>query len=70
MDKKALIKAVALTGGQAALARRLNVSQPLVWYWVHKAKTIPIEVVGSIEKITEGAVTRADLRPDIFGDLS
>lgn len=67
MSKKALQKAVALTGGQAALARRLNVSQPLVWYWVHKAKVVPIEVVASIEEITDGAVTRADLRPDVFG---
>lgn len=63
---EALKQAIAEAGGQTALARLLNVDQAHVWYWLHKAKRIPVERAIQIEQATGGKVTRHDLRPDIF----
>jgi len=69
---KALNEAVKLAGGQAALARamqnrgRINVRQQHIWKWLQKGR-VPAEYAMTIEGITGGAVTRYDLRPDVFG---
>ncbi|WP_342643473.1 transcriptional regulator [Rhodoligotrophos ferricapiens] len=62
-----LIKAINQAGGQKALADRIGTTQSMVWYWLMRAKKgVPPEVAIRIERATEGAVSRADLRPDIF----
>lgn len=66
METKALSTAISVVGGQSALARALEVSQPNVWYWLHKAKAVPAEHVLAIERATGGKVTRHDLRPDLY----
>jgi DNA-binding transcriptional regulator YdaS (Cro superfamily) len=67
MNETAIEKAVRLLGGQTETARRLGIKQQLVWYWVNKSgKCSPTHAVG-IEKLTDGLVTRYDLRPDVFG---
>ncbi len=69
---KALNEAVNMVGGQAALARALqnrrhcNVRQQHIWKWLQKG-CVPAEYAMTIEGITGGAVTRYDLRPDVFG---
>jgi len=61
-------KAVDVVGSQAALAKSLNVSAPFVNDLLHARKRVPAELCGGIENATQGAVTRYDLRPDVFGD--
>lgn len=68
-----LERAIDIAGGQAAMARKLTaagyrVRQAHIWKWLNRAKKLPAEAVLPIEQVTEGAVSRHDLRPDIFGD--
>ena len=62
-----LKKAVAISGGQAALARLLGLKQQHISWWINKSKRVPAEHVIAIERAVGGAVTRHDLRPDVFG---
>jgi DNA-binding transcriptional regulator YdaS (Cro superfamily) len=59
-------KAADLVGGQTALANLCGVKQAHVWKWL-RMERIPAERAIQIELVTEGRVTRQDLRPDIFG---
>lgn len=52
---------------QTDLARRLKVTQGLVGHWVSGRVKISAERALDIENATDGAVTRNELRPDIFG---
>ncbi len=70
--KSALLSAIALCGGQAALARRLTrllgapVSQQRIWNALHRDQSIPPEWCMGIERATAGRVTRHQLRPDLY----
>jgi len=67
MDKKTpLQEAIDVAGGQAALARALNIRQSTVWTWLVRAggKAAP-ELCIQIERAT--GVSRYRLRPDVFG---
>lgn len=55
-------------GGQAALARRLGITPAAVNQWVVGSRPVPAERCRAIEAATGGAVTRYDLRPDVFGE--
>jgi DNA-binding transcriptional regulator YdaS (Cro superfamily) len=59
-------KAVDVCGGQTALAKIIGKSQNHVWNWVHRDSKVPAESCIPIEKATDGAVHRSDLRPDIY----
>ena len=58
----------ATRGAQAELARALGVPQSLPSAWAAtdqaKRRPVPIPHCAAIERITGGAVTRKDLRPD------
>lgn len=54
-------------GGQARLARALEVEPMTISHW--KKRGIPTDRCADVERVTEGAVTRADLKPEIFGDV-
>lgn len=60
----ALKRAVAIVGGQAAMARKCGVSQPTVWGWIHRMGQAPAEQVLGIEAAT--GIPKEDLRPDIY----
>lgn len=62
----ALEAAVAAAGSQSELARRIGVRQGYIWRWLRAGK-IAAEYVLAVEAATGGAVTRHDLRPDVFG---
>ncbi len=62
----ALKKAVRLVGGQTALAKTVDVKQGHVWWWLNKSGKAPAEKCIGIERATNGAVTRHELRPDIY----
>jgi DNA-binding transcriptional regulator YdaS (Cro superfamily) len=57
-------KACDIAGGQASLANKLGVTTPTVNQWVSNHRPVPIKQCVAIEKITGGAVSRKDLRPD------
>jgi DNA-binding transcriptional regulator YdaS (Cro superfamily) len=59
-------KAIKIAGSQSALARKIGVPPQYVQYWAKKNR-VPAERVIAIEKATDGEVTRAELRPDLFG---
>jgi DNA-binding transcriptional regulator YdaS (Cro superfamily) len=55
-------RAVEAAGGKSALARRLGTSRQAVDQWPR----VPAERVLAVEKAAGGAVTRYELRPDIY----
>ncbi len=59
-------KAIKIAGSQSALAGRCGVKQPHVWNWLHRDRRVSAEAAIQIEAATSGAVTREELRPDIF----
>ncbi len=60
----ALEKAIEMFGSQKALAEELGVVPMAVTNW--KTRGVPIEQCPAIERVTKGAVTKHDLRPDFF----
>ncbi len=65
-----LQRAISFCGSQAELARRIGgtIKQPHVWGWLHRgARQVPAEHCAAIERATAGAVSRYELRPDVFG---
>ena len=67
MSTPALKRAVEHVGSQKALADKLGVTQSVVWYWLEKSRHgCPAEHVLKIEEVTDGKVSRHDLRPDIW----
>ena len=73
--ESALERAIRIAGGQAALAASISriierkVTQQAVSWWLTKrGHEVPPEYCRPIEQATDGAVTRAELRPDLFAD--
>lgn len=73
MSIQALERAIATTGGQAAMARILAertgkpIRQGHVWAWINRTKKVPPEIAPHIEAITEERgerVGREELCPD------
>jgi DNA-binding transcriptional regulator YdaS (Cro superfamily) len=56
--------ACAAVGGPAELARQLSVTVSAVHQWRHGARSVPVERVVQIERLTGGRVRRWDFRPD------
>jgi DNA-binding transcriptional regulator YdaS (Cro superfamily) len=61
-----ILKACQILGSQSALANAIGVSSPTVSEWVKEDRPIPITQVVKIEAITDGKVTRQELRPSDF----
>ncbi len=59
--------AVDALGGVSRLARAIGVTPPSVHQWLRGSRPIPPAQCIPIETATNGAVTRYDLRPDVFG---
>lgn len=62
-DTNPIERAIQILGTQEKLAELLNVSTQAVTKW---RKRVPAERVLGIEKATGGAVTRHELRPDLY----
>jgi DNA-binding transcriptional regulator YdaS (Cro superfamily) len=60
-------RAIDLAGGQTALARLIGgkIRQQHVRRWLHM-KRVPAERAVQIEIATNGAVSRSELRPDLW----
>jgi DNA-binding transcriptional regulator YdaS (Cro superfamily) len=65
----AVERAISILGSQAKLAAACEVTQTAVHKWLYGAD-IRAENAIKVEKATNGAVTRQQLRPDIFGDAA
>ncbi|WNV05818.1 helix-turn-helix domain-containing protein [Candidatus Methylospira mobilis] len=63
--KKTIKDACNAVGGQAALARSLEVSPATVNQWVLGRRQIPAERCPQIERASNGEVRCEDLRPDV-----
>lgn len=59
-------RAITLRGSQAKLADAMGCSQQQISYLL-KADSITAEMAIKVDAATGGAVSRQDLRPDIFG---
>lgn len=64
MNTSAFEKAIDLVGSQSEMARRLGKKQGHVWKW--RRDGVPAEYVIRVETATNGAVSRHELRPDIY----
>lgn len=62
--KKAVQLACERVGTQAALAKAIDVSPAVVHQWGSGLRPVPVQHCVAIERATDGAVTRCDLRPD------
>lgn len=67
---KTIHDAIDYFGSQQALADAVGCSQTAIWKLVKgHTKKISAEFAISIDKATEGDVSKQELRPDIFGEL-
>ena len=67
MDRHALIlKAVALAGSQAKLARAVEVTRSAVYYWVRHDTQPGPKTARIIEQ--KFGIPKEDLLPEVFGD--
>jgi DNA-binding transcriptional regulator YdaS (Cro superfamily) len=65
-QKKALLRAAEIVGGQAALAKVLGYEDRRnVWPWFATDRPFPAEHCPTVELATEGKVTCEQLRPDV-----
>lgn len=62
MRSAALLKALEILGGPAALGAILGISSQAISQW----DEAPVARVLEIEKATKGKVARHELRPDIY----
>ncbi len=62
--KTPLQKAIEITGSQKALAALIGVSHQTIWAWIERGTLIPPDKCVAIEQVTEGKVTRKNLRHD------
>lgn len=69
MKNKGIEKAIRFFGSQSDLARALDVSRMNVRNWIVGACDVPIKRCVQIEKLTNGAVTRKDLRPNDWHEI-
>lgn len=69
--RKHIIRAIKLCGGsQVKLAKQAGCSQQYISWLLKDAEKISVEMALSIEKATDGEVSRQDLRPDVFGSVA
>lgn len=65
MINEPIERAIAVVGTQKKLAERVGVAQPTVWSWLHSKKKVSPEYVPVLVAVTGGAVSAAEIRPDL-----
>jgi DNA-binding transcriptional regulator YdaS (Cro superfamily) len=63
---KPIERAIKLAGGVSALATALDTTPQVIVNW--RRRGVAADRCRDVEAVTAGAVTRHDLRPDIFGE--
>ena len=69
MQNENVIRAAEIVGSQRSLAEHIGVTPGAVSQWALGLYVVPVERAVQIERVTDGAVTRRDLRPDDWGDI-
>ncbi len=64
MEQNIIQRACDIVGGQSALARLIGISPSFMAQVAKQQRPLPLDRCTAIERATEGAVTRRDLRPD------
>lgn len=59
-------RAVSIKGSQAKLAKDMGCSQQYISWLLKDADRISANMAVAVERATDGEVSRADLRPDLF----
>ena len=65
----ALTRAIESSGGVGLLAQSIGVTQTVISNWRARGGSVPAIHCAAIERATNGAVTRKDLRPDDWGRI-
>ncbi|MBB0023657.1 Cro/CI family transcriptional regulator [Ralstonia pickettii] len=65
MTTTAIQKAAQAAGGQSALARKIGCTPQAVQRWC-KTGFVPADRVVAVEQAVDGAVSRSELRPDLY----
>lgn len=66
MSTDPIQRAIEAIGSQNALADALGIRAPSITGWKNRSK-VPASRCLAIEQATGGAVTRYELRPDVYG---
>lgn len=61
--------AIAIAGSEAKLGKMIAVSQNAIWSAKRKGR-VSAELASGIDRATNGAVSKSQLRPDIFPPVS
>lgn len=67
--KSGISAAIEFFGSQNSLATNLDLKQQSVQLWVSGSRPVPVKRCVQIEKLTDGVVTRRDLRPDDYWEI-
>lgn len=62
-------KAIEIAGSATNLAKKVGVSVQSVCFWRDGRRSVPINKCAAIERATNRAVTRKELRPDDWQDI-
>lgn len=70
-DKEALDRAIELFGSASEMAKQLGYESGsmAIRQWQSR-KSVPPRAAKKIEQLLNGQVTRAELCPDVFGDIA
>jgi DNA-binding transcriptional regulator YdaS (Cro superfamily) len=64
--QKEIAQAIVILGSQKQLAAALDCSQQNISWLLNHCNKIPAEYVLSIERSTQGVISRYQLRPDLY----
>ncbi|MGT2453756.1 YdaS family helix-turn-helix protein [Cupriavidus basilensis] len=53
----------------AELARKVGLAPTVVYQWRAGIRPVPVDRCAAVERATDGAVTRKDLRPDDWQEI-
>jgi len=56
-----------IVGGRAKAAAELGISPGQVSHLITGRRNVTFQIAQKIERITDGQISRKDLRPDIYG---
>lgn len=62
----ALVKVIKKVGSMKALSDKLGVSASYISHLAKGRKKIPIKYLSKLVKLSDGEVTREELRPDVY----
>jgi len=64
--KEHIERAISIHGSQAKLAKEMGCSQQYISWLLKDADQISGDMAVAVERATNKAITRSDLRPDLF----